>query len=326
MIPYDIENFFNVRLKTDILIICGPTGSGKSSLALEIANKYSNIVIINLDAYQVYIDIPICSASPTLTEKATIKHYLYNYIPYDVKFSVGQYLLHLEKTLEILILQNKIPILVGGSSLYIHSVLYGINKIAQVSGKTRQIAINESKQLGNEFFFEKLIKLMPELEGKIHKNDSKRLIRNYEFFLEYNQSLLSYNYKINSNKFIQHANFNLNNSMQNTILEQNADNNHNNILHLKYNFTVHKILKNREDMYIKSDEKILEMIKEGAIEEVQNLLPVWEKCEGIRTALLVKEIYEYLNNKITLEEAIQKAQLNTRRFIKKQYCWLKNKI
>lgn len=295
MIPAEIEDFFYSKTKKDILLICGPTGSGKSSLALEIAKKYKEVIIINLDAYQVYKDIPICSASPSYFEKQQVPHYLFNYIEHDVQFSVGMYLKHLTKILNDESISNKIPILVGGSSLYIYSVLYGLQESHPIPDQIRNQAIKESNLLGIDAFFNKILTLMPELNGVIHKNDTKRLIRNYEFFLINKQSLRSY------------------------IKAQ--DN-----IKLDFKFTLHKILPPRIDLYEKSNAKILEMISSGAIDEVLALLPKWDQCKSIKTALLVPELQEYLTNKITLKEAIDKAQMNTRRFIKKQYCWLKNKI
>lgn len=278
----------------EILLICGPTGSGKSKFAMELAATNNNIAIVNIDAYQVYKDIPICSASPLEIEKQEIPHYLYNYINNNERYSVGKYLMDLNVTLKNLIKNNKTPILVGGSSLYIYSLLNGINTCESVPDAIRlQAKIEFEKDPEN--FYNKIISLMPEISNKIHPNDTHRLIRNYEFFLYKKKSTLNGDFHANQFK-------------------------------LNFKFKIHKILPDREELYKKSDSKVISMIENGAIEEVKKLLPIWEQCKSIKTTLLVKEIYEYLTNKLTIDAAILEAQQNTRRFIKKQYCWLKNKI
>ncbi len=291
------KSFLSATKNNSILIICGPTASGKTKASIELATQYKNTVIVNLDAYQVYKDIPICSASPTQYERSLVEHQLFNYIDYDQAYSVGLYLEDLDQTLHSIYSNQKIPILVGGSSLYIYSVINGLRKNISVPLDVRTLAKIKLSTITDPHEYVKSIlplSFQADFDMRIHKNDLHRITRVFEFFI-YTSGYL----------------------FDGSLINQR----------LNWKFEIFKIIAERQIAYDRADARVLQMIyNDDAIKEIKRLVPVWENCKSIKTTLLAKEIYSYLNDEISLEQAISLGQCNTRKFIKKQLTWLRNKI
>ena len=166
-------------LRSKIILLSGPTASGKSSLAIKIAKKI-NGEIINADSMQVYKQLKILSARPDPKKYQKIRHHLYGFHDVKKNFSTGDWLKLVNKKIKNVQKRKRIPILVGGTGLYFKALTDGLVKIPKISLKLRNQIRNMQKKLGQKKFYEKLLKLDPPLKGKINPTDSQRSIRAYE--------------------------------------------------------------------------------------------------------------------------------------------------
>mgnify|MGYP003328509308 FL=1 len=177
---FDLSNN-NYSFANDMIIIAGPTGVGKSKIAIELAKKI-NGVLINADSVQVYKDLFLLSARPSQLDIQQVPHFLYGYVNSEINYSVVDWLLKLEKTLIDIELKNKIPILVGGSGLYINAVINGLVNIPVVSQKIKNESLSRFNDVGIEKFRQINFKIDP---GFVQNNyDKHRLLRAYSIFLE----------------------------------------------------------------------------------------------------------------------------------------------
>jgi len=271
-----------------IILISGPTGSGKSEIALRLAKKI-NGEIVNADSMQVYKEIKILSARPDNYFK--IPHHLYGSISVKNKFSAGEWIKKVKLILKNILKKNKQPIIVGGTGLYFKLLTEGISNIPQIPGKIRIQSRNLNKKLGNEKFYKFLIKIDPLIKNKIKKNDTHRLIRAYEVFLFSKKSLINWQKK-NRNYF--------------------------------FNFKFTKIYIDPEKIYL---EKIIrlrlkKMFENEAINEVKKFLKLKINPTLPANKILgIEEIKQYLSKKISLEDAFEQTFIRTRRYIKRQKTW-----
>ncbi len=175
-------------LKSKIILISGPTASGKSTFAINLAKKI-NGEIINADSMQVYKQFKILTARPTLKEQKNIKHHLYGFLSIKNSFSSGQWLKLASKKIKEIQKRNKTPILVGGTGLYFKILIDGLVKIPKISKEKRNTIINLQKKIGQNNFYKKLIKIDPNARESINLNDFQRSIRAYEVKYFTNKSL-----------------------------------------------------------------------------------------------------------------------------------------
>ena len=166
-------------LQSKIILISGPTASGKSNFATYLAQKVKGEVI-NADSMQVYKEIKILNARPNKSEQKKIKHHLYGFISIKKKFSTGQWLKHATKKINQILKKNKIPIIVGGTGLYFKALIDGLVKIPKISEKKRKLVSKLQKKLGQKKFYQKLVKIDPNVITTINSNDFQRSIRAYE--------------------------------------------------------------------------------------------------------------------------------------------------
>ena len=166
-------------LQSKIILISGPTASGKSSFAVNLAEKI-NGEIINADSMQVYKEVKILTARPTIKDQKKIKHHLYGFISIKRKFSTGQWLKHASNKINEIREKNKVPILVGGTGLYFRALIEGLVRIPKISAKKRKIVSDLQKKLGQINFYKSLIKLDPKIKKIVNQNDYQRSIRAYE--------------------------------------------------------------------------------------------------------------------------------------------------
>ncbi|MFP3017134.1 MULTISPECIES: tRNA (adenosine(37)-N6)-dimethylallyltransferase MiaA [unclassified Wolbachia] len=279
-------------MKNNIVIITGITASGKSELCDNLIEKYGNISIINCDSKQVYKEIPIITAQPLKQEEF---YKLYGYVSAKENYSVGLWLEDLEKEVNHALENAQIPIITGGSGLYISSLIKGLSSMPQISQKVRKNVSELRKNLSKEEFYKLVLSKDPRIQGKVFMNDSHRLSRALEVITETGKSIFVWQ------KNRQPPLFN--------------------------NFKIYTILPKREDVYQKINSRFIKMIENGAIDEVKKLLNMnlaphlpAMKAHG------VPEIIKYLKGEITLDEAIQIAQTNTRHYAKRQYTWFKNQF
>ena len=281
--------------KPKVIVICGPTASGKTALSLELAKRI-NGEVVSVDSMQIYKDMDIGSAKVTKEEMQGIKHYLVDCVSPDERYSVANYKLDAKKAIEEILKKGKTPIVVGGTGLYIDALIYEI--------EYQDIKINESyrKELesikqnqGLEVLYERALKIDPEAMKKISPNDSKRIMRVLEIYEA-----------TGKNK-----------------TEQEAESR---LKEIPYNYKVFAITMDREKLYERINKRVDIMIENGLIEEVKELLKKYKEFPTAMQALGYKEVKEYLDGELTKQEMIDKIKQESRRYAKRQLTWFrKNK-
>ena len=284
-----------MTLRSKIILIAGPTASGKSHLAIEIAKKY-NGEIINADSMQVYKQLKILSARPDPKQYQKIKHHLYGFHDVTKNFSTGDWLKLVNKKIKEVQKRKKIPILVGGTGLYFKALTDGLVKIPNISEKLRNQIRNMQKKIGQKRFYEKLLKLDPLLKGKINPTDSQRSIRAYEVKKFTKKSLHKWFKNTKSN-----------------FLEDNF-------------FKVY-IDYPRPKLIERINLRTGEMIKDGAIREVKNFLKLKiGKDKSANKAIGVMEIKDFINKEKDLEQIKEKIAIKTRQYAKRQSTWARGNM
>jgi tRNA dimethylallyltransferase len=273
-----------------IILIAGPTGSGKSEIALRLAKKVDG-EIINADSMQVYKEIKTLSARP---EKIlNVKHYLYGNVSVKNNFSAGEWLKKVKLNLKKILNKKKIPIFVGGTGLYFKLLTEGISYIPKIPDSIRVKARRLNKKLGNDKFYNLLIKLDPLVENKLKKNDTQRLIRAYEVIVFTKKSLIEWQ-KNNKNYF---GNYRF------IKIYINPENNY-----------LHNLLRLR----------LKKMFEFNAISEVKKFYKLKvNKTLPANKILGIEEIKKYLSKKISMEQAFEETFIKTRRYVKRQRTWFR---
>ena len=280
--------------KNKILFISGPTNSGKSKLAIEIANKVDG-EIINADSMQVYNDLRIVTARPSKDEEKDIKHHLYGHIKGNKRYNVYDWCNDCKTKMQEIINLDKVPIIVGGTGLYFYSFIKGIAKIPKIPESVKRKSNLRLKEIGLNNFIDEIKKMDQDSLKKINKNDSQRLKRLWEVMTFSGISLSQWqkNAKVS---FIKNYNYNL-------IL----------------------ILPDKDILKKKCDTRFLKMIDDGAIKEVEKLKEKnYDQELPIMKAHGVPELIKYIDGILSLKDAISEAQKSTRKYIKRQLTWWRN--
>ena len=278
-------------MKNTIYFITGPTASGKSKFAIDLSKKIKG-EIVNADSMQIYKELKIITARPSQLDNKKIKHHLYGYVDGSNRYNVEKWCQDASKVIESLNKKNINPIFVGGTGLYIDTLINGIASIPSVPESIRNDSKNLLEKVGKEEFY-KIVKKIDEDSIKlIFPNDIQRLRRIWEVF-NYSNKKFSEWKKNKNKKFI-------------TSLD----------------YKILLFLPDRKKNYERVNKRVLTMIKSGAIEEIEKLLKLnYNKDLPIMRAHGVPEISAYLKNKITLEDCIKKIQLVTRHYVKRQNTW-----
>lgn len=277
-------------LKSKIILIFGPTASGKSSFAIKLAKKI-NGEIINADSMQVYKELKILSARPSQKDYKNIKHHLYGFQSVKKNFSTGDWLKLVHKKILEIKKRKKIPIIVGGTGLYFKALTDGLVSIPNIPIKLRAKIRSLHKKIGSKSFFSKLIKLDPLSKNKINSSDTQRVIRAYEVKLFTNQSIYDW-FKNTQSKF-ENKNFYK--------------------IYLDYP---------RVGLIEKINIRVKDMIKKGAISEVKRFIKLKvPKAKTASKAIGIEEIRSYLEKKIEIIEVIEKISIKTRQYAKRQSTW-----
>ena len=278
-------------MKNTIYFITGPTASGKSKFAIDLSKKIKG-EIVNADSMQIYKELKIITARPSQLDNKKIKHHLYGYVDGSNRYNVEKWCQDASQVIKSLNKKNINPIFVGGTGLYIDTLINGIASIPSVPESIRNDSKNLLEKVGKEEFY-KIVKKIDEDSIKlIFPNDIQRLRRIWEVF-NYSNKKFSEWKKNKNKKFI-------------TSLD----------------YKILLFLPDRKKNYERVNKRVLTMIKSGAIEEIENLLKLnYNKDLPIMRAHGVPEISAYLKNKITLEDCIKKIQLVTRHYVKRQNTW-----
>ena len=273
-----------------IILLAGPTASGKSKLAIHLA-KNLNGEIINADSMQVYKEFSILSSKPSETEKKKIKHHLYGTVSIKKYFSAGDWLKEVKKKINLCLKNKKTPILVGGTGLYFNTMIKGISKIPDIDYKTRTKVRTLFKKLGFKRFYQKLLEIDPKVKGKILPTDAQRSQRAYEVKLKTKKSLFDW--------------------MANTKSE---------FLH----FDLKKIFINipRDTLLEKISQRTNAMFKQNCIAEVEKFNSMkLDKSLSANKLIGVREINQFLQDKISLNECKELINIKTRQYAKRQNTW-----
>ncbi len=277
-------------LESKIILIYGPTASGKSDFAIKLAKKIKG-EIINADSMQVYKDIKILTARPLKKDYQKIKHHLYGFQNGRESFSTGDWLRLVVKKIREIKHKNKIPILVGGTGLYFKALVEGFVEIPNIPLAFRNKARKLQKKLGQKKFYKKLLKIDPSLIDKIKFTDTQRSIRAYEIKMFTNKSILEWHE--NTRPYFKKKDF----------------------FKIIIDFP-------RSELVEKIYARTVQMIERGAIKEVKNFLKLKiPKDKSISKAIGVPEIDQYLKKKIDKKNVVEKISIKTRQYAKRQMTW-----
>ena len=281
--------------KSKIILIYGPTASGKSVFAVKLAKKI-NGEIINTDSMQVYRELKILSARPFQKDYQKIKHHLYGFQNIKKNFSTGDWLKLANKKIIEIKKKNKIPILVGGTGLYFKAITEGMVNIPNIPIKFRKDIRSLHKKIGEKKFFLKLVKLDPLSRHFINPSDTQRSIRAYEVMLFTKKSL--YDWFKNTKSAYKKKDF----------------------YKIYIDFP-------RSDLLKRIEARSSEMIKKGAVLEVKRILRLKvPKDKTAYKAIGISEVKEYLDKKIKIKELIEKISIKTRQYAKRQSTWARGNM
>ena len=282
-------------LKSKIILISGPTASGKSNFSIKLAKKI-NGEIINADSMQVYKELKILSARPNLKDYQSVKHHLYGFHSVKNNFSTGDWLKNAIKKIKEVRRKKKIPIFVGGTGLYFKALTEGLVSIPNIPIKYRNNIRDLQKKLGQKKFYQKLIKLDPNSKEKINSTDTQRSIRAYEV-KQYTKKSLHDWFK-NTKSYFEKEDF-------------------------------YKIYMDypREELIQRIDKRTEQMIKIGAINEVKRFIKLKvRKDKSVNKAIGIYEIKEYLEKRNDMSEVIEKISIKTRQYAKRQSTWARGNM
>lgn len=283
-----------------IVIVGGPTSSGKSKAAIGLAQSIEDLyqvksAIINADSVQVYNALHILTNQPSPEVINAISHYMYSVIePYE-SMAVVDWNTRVTALISNLQEQNILPIVVGGSGFYINSLISNIDQLPKISDEIRNYTREMLDTLGRDAFYQKLLSIDPEIERRIRKSDTYRILRAYEVYQATGKSILSYwNGRTPAPK-VQSINF--------------------------------VMVADRETRRNLIEQRISEIVKIGVLDEVKSYN---EKFSQVRTqickALGYTEFTRYLNGEISLENATELTAIATKQYAKRQVTWFRNKL
>ena len=277
-------------LKSKIILISGPTASGKSNFAVKLAKKI-NGEIINADSMQVYKELKILSARPNLKDYQKIRHHLYGFHNVKNNFSTGDWLKLTIKKINEIKKRKHIPILVGGTGLYYKALTEGLVRIPNIPVRFRNKIRSLHKELGQKSFYKKLLKLDPTSKNKINSTDVQRSIRAYEVKAFTNKSL--HDWFKNTKSYFKNEDF----------------------LKIYIDFS-------RQELIKRINLRTEKMLKSGAIEEVKRFIKLKvRRDKSVNKAIGIDEIKKYLNNEKDLSEIKENISIKTRQYAKRQSTW-----
>lgn len=269
------------------IVLAGPTGVGKTNLSIKLAKRF-NAEIISADSMQVYKNLNIGTAKIMQKEMDGITHHMLDIITPIEKFSVGQYQNMVDNILNRLYKKNKNVIITGGTGLYIESITKGLADLPKENDAIRE----ELSKLNNDELYNLLSEIDETASNKIHKNNRKKIIRAIEV------------YKITGEKISE--------------LQKN------NIKNNQYIFYKYALERDRKILYDRIDRRVDNMVLEGLIEEAKSIYNIYKNDIRKIEAIGYKEIFQYFENKCSLEEAINNIKKVSRNYAKRQFTWFKN--
>lgn len=279
-----------MKQEKKVILLAGPTASGKSKLAIKLA-RYFTGEIINADSMQIYKEISILTSKPNSQDIKIIKHHLYGFNSVKKKFSTGLWLEMVIKKIEEQWENGRTPIVVGGTGLYFKALTDGLVKIPDIPNNMRTQIRKLHKKIGQKKFFIQLIKLDPLAKSFVLPSDTQRSMRAYEVKKFTNKSLF---------EFTKKTKLNFNNNVFKKLF----------------------INIPRELLHKKIEKRVEKMFNEGAVDEVKKFCKMKVNKELSSNKIIgIKEIKDYLRGKITLIKAKELIMQKTRQYAKRQFTW-----
>ncbi len=275
-----------------VIFIVGPTASGKTSLSVELAKRFDGEIIC-ADSMQIYKGIHIASASPDSGEQSGIPHRLFEFLELTDSFSVADYVALARKEIEDVAQKGKLPIIVGGTGLYISSLLdntkFSENKVDPELRREIELRFDA---LGGEVMLEKLAEFDPESAQRLHFSDKRRIVRCFEIYESTGKTLTQQNEESH---------------------KENAD---------FESLVIGVSFEDRQKLYDRIDLRVDLMLKAGLLEEAKSTLELSSQ-KGAFQAIGHKELYGFLKGECSLEEAVELLKRQTRRYAKRQLTWFR---
>ena len=280
--------------KAKVIVIGGPTASGKTSLSIELAKKI-NGQIVSADSMQIYKDMNIGTAKPDQEEMQGIKHYLLDCISPEQRYSVADYKLQAKKAIQEILNDGKVPIIVGGTGLYIDSLIYEIEfQDIEIDLKYREELEKIVEEKGLEYVYKEACRIDPKAMEKISSNDQKRILRILEIYKQTGKTKTELDEKSRKDP--------------------------------QYDYRVFAINMDRQVLYDRINRRVDIMLERGLVKEVEELCKKYNEFPTAMQGLGYKEVVEYLNKEISYEEMVEKIKQESRRYAKRQLTWFrKNK-
>lgn len=272
-----------------VIVIIGPTCSGKTKLGLLLAERM-NGEIISADSRQVYKYLTIGTAKPNSNQLNSVKHYFIDELNPDEDFNADKFASRAREVIKEIFDLHKVPIVVGGSGLYIKALIDGISVAVNSDKSIREELLRLRKEFGNNFLYEELKKIDPVSAGKMLPQNWKRVIRAIEVF------------RLTGKPIWQHYN--------------------ESIIKPEYEYVQYGLLWDRKKLYENIERRVDEMISQGFLNEVRTILTKGysEELNSLNT-VGYKELIDFIKNKITFDEAIHLIKRNTKRYAKRQMTW-----
>ncbi|MCI8444470.1 MAG: tRNA (adenosine(37)-N6)-dimethylallyltransferase MiaA [Clostridia bacterium] len=281
--------------KEKVIVICGPTASGKTALSIELAKRIQG-EIVSCDSMQIYQEMDLGTAKPTKEETQGIQHHLIDFVSPDERYSVADYKKDAKRAIKEILQKGKTPIVVGGTGLYIDSLIYEIEyQNIEFDETYREELEKQVQEKGLEELYQQAKKIDPEAIQKISKKDKKRILRILEIY-----------HATGKNK-----------------TEQEKESRKKEV---EYDYQVYALNWERDKLYERINKRVDMMMEQGLIEEVEEIYHKYDKFPTAMQGLGYKEVVEYLEGKTTKEEMTEKIKQETRRYAKRQLTWFrKNK-
>jgi len=274
-----------------LIVVGGPTASGKSDLAMNLAQKFKGELICS-DSMQVYRNLDIGTAKPTLKEQQLVPHHQIDIIDPNENYSAGKYEKDTTQIIRKIHSRGHLPILVGGTGLYYRALMYGISKIPEIPELIKNKVSYLQLKFGTRYCWEQLHRIDPQSASNIHPNDTARIIRSLEVFFYTGFSITKFQKEHPFTK-------------------------------ARYKFLAVALEWERNLLYERINKRTQNMLKAGWIEEVEKLLKYYPKDSKPFQSIGYREIIQHLSGKLEFNQMLKTIQQRTRRFAKRQMTWYK---
>lgn len=274
-----------------VIVIGGPTASGKTALSIELAKKI-NGEIVSADSMQIYKDMNIGTAKPTIQEMQGIKHYMLDFVSPEQRYSVADYKKESKKAIKEILEKGKVPIVIGGTGLYIESLIYEIDfPEIETDLEYRKELETIVEEKGLEYLYNKALKIDKRAMEKISHNDKKRILRVLEIYHQTGKT-------------------------KSELDEESRKD-------PEYDYKVFAIDMQRNILYDRINKRVDIMLQNGLVDEVKEICDNYKEFPTAMQGLGYKEVVEYLKNKTSYEEMTEKIKTESRRYAKRQLTWFR---